>query len=79
MTVTNYLDDFLFIELTLTRCNALVSKFLNLCKDICVPVSGDKTEWAAERIVFLGILLDGGKLSFVSTIGQMWKGIEYVE
>ena len=38
MTVTNYLDDFLFIELMSARCNAMVSMFLDLCNDICVPV-----------------------------------------
>ena len=57
--VTNYLDDFLFIDTTAPGCNALVSKFLKLCSDISLPVSLEKTEWATTRITFLGILLDG--------------------
>ena len=57
--VTNYLDDFLFIEMTKERCNAMVREFLNICSEISFPVATEKTEWAAARVVFLGILLDG--------------------
>ena len=60
--LTNYLDDFLFIALTLIRCNYLIQEFLNLCSEIGIPIALDKTEWAAIRIVFLGILLDGEHL-----------------
>ena len=57
--ITNYLDDFLFIARTLFKCNWMIQTFLELCKDLGVPVSMDKTEWATQLIVFLGILLDG--------------------
>ena len=30
-----------------------------MCRELGVPVSMEKTEWASELIVFLGILLDG--------------------
>ena len=33
--------------------------FLDLCRDLGVPVAMEKTEWATMKIVFLGILLDG--------------------
>ena len=56
---TNYLDDFIFCAQTLKNCNKLVRKFLDLCGQLGVPVALDKTEWATQRIVFLGILLDG--------------------
>ena len=57
-TVTNYLDDFLFLAYTLNRCNYLIAKFLKLCSEVGVPISEEKTEWATTRIVFLGMLLD---------------------
>ena len=57
--VTNYLDDFLFIALTIIRCNSLVEQFIQICDQIGFPVAFDKTEWAAETMTFLGILLDG--------------------
>ena len=62
MSITNYLDDFLFVEVSKERCNALVRSFLSLCKELQVPVSAEKTEWAARTVVFLGILLDGWNL-----------------
>ena len=57
--VTNYLDDFLFIALTLMGCNAQINPFLELCAEIKLPVSLEKTEWANTLTIFLGILLDG--------------------
>ena len=57
--ITKYLDDFLFIALTILRCNALVQKFISVCEKIGIPVAFDKTEWASETLIFLGILLDG--------------------
>ena len=55
----NYLDDFLFLALTKIVCDWLMSEFLDLCKDIGIPVALEKTEWGTMVIVFLGILLDG--------------------
>ena len=57
--ITSYLDDFLFISKSREECNFMVSKFLRICEYIGFPVSDDKTEWATEKILFLGILLDG--------------------
>ena len=58
-TVTNYLDDFLFIATTRRVCNETVQRFLSMCEEIGCPVSLEKTEWANELMVFLGILLNG--------------------
>ena len=58
----NYLDDFLFIEITIVLCNAVVTLFLDMCKTIHLPVSLEKTEWAALTLIFLGNLLDGTNL-----------------
>ena len=58
-TITNYLDDFLFLALTLLRCNYLLKQFLDICNQIGFPIAIEKTEWASEVITFLGILLNG--------------------
>ena len=43
-SVTNYLDDFLFLALTILACNYLIQEFLDLCQEIGVPIALDKTE-----------------------------------
>ena len=55
----NYLDDFLFVEVTKQLCNDLIMKFLKICEYLGVTIASEKTEWATVRLVFLGILLDG--------------------
>ena len=60
--VTNYLDDFLFIVKSVVLCNWMIQKFLDLCLELGVPISREKTEFASEIIVYLGILLDGRNL-----------------
>ena len=62
LSVINYLDDFLFIDISEAACNAFLSQFLQLCQEIRLPVALDKTEWACEKLVFLGIMLDGKNL-----------------
>ena len=57
--VTNYLDDFLFIDISQELCNQMVRNFLQLCGYINFPVALEKTEWATHRLTFLGILIDG--------------------
>ena len=56
---SNYLDDFIFVAPTRTQCNSLVSKFLQICQEIGVPVAEEKTKMAEQQMVFLGLLLDG--------------------
>ena len=58
-TITNYLDDFLFIALLKQHCDWMLKKFIKLCQLINCPISGEKTEWDTICIVFLGVLLDG--------------------
>ena len=57
--VTNYLDDFLFLALTVMRCNMLIEAFINLCTELGIPISKEKTEWGSLYTIFLGILLNG--------------------
>lgn len=42
-------------------CNGQVQQFMEICDSISFPVSLDKTEWATQLIVFLGILLNAIK------------------
>lgn len=57
--VTIYLDDFLFVAFTQWHCSYLIQQFLDLCEEVGVPISEEKTEWVSESVVFLGILLNG--------------------
>ena len=62
-SINNYLDNFLFIARTMFLCNWLIHQFLDLCNEIGMPINMDKTEWASQLIVFLGILLNGNTLT----------------
>ena len=59
---TNYLDDYLFVQVTEAASNHMVSHFLLLCNQLGVPVAQEKTVYATQIIVFLGMLLDGRNL-----------------
>lgn len=54
----NFLDDFFFAELLKKICNESVQCFLDICAQINFPVSLEKTEWATQEIVFLGLLIN---------------------
>ena len=60
--VTNYLDDFLFMDKSKQVCNSIIRRFVDLCKYLNVPLAADKTIWATSKIVFLGLLLNGEQL-----------------
>ena len=77
--ITNYLDDFLFIYISIQSCNAIVIIFLNVCERIRFPVSLDKTEWASPRIVFLGMLLDGSTLTISISEERRWEILNLVQ
>ena len=62
-SITNYLDDFLFMAVVAILCNQMLQVFLNICRQINCPINEDKTEWATQLIVFLGILLNGRMLT----------------
>ena len=61
--VNNYLDDYLLLAVTLAKCNQLMLSFLQLCDQIRLPISMEKTEWATPFLVFLGIHLNGVTLT----------------
>ena len=50
----NYLDDSFFTAIVRALCNNQVTTFLEVCRQICFPVSLDKTYWATTKIIFVG-------------------------
>ena len=62
-TIMNYLDDFLFISYARRLCRHMLETFLNICKQVGVPISPEKTEWPTQILVFLGILLNGTNMT----------------
>ena len=62
-TVTNYLDDFLFIASEEGTCNNMVRRFILICEEIGCPIAIEKTEWAALHMIFLGLMLNGDSLT----------------
>ena len=58
VSITNCLDDFLFVATMVRKCNWTMNQFLGVCFKLGVPIAQEKTEWGSEVIVFLGILLN---------------------
>ena len=75
-TITNYLDDFLFIAILKSTCDSVMHKFLEMCKDLGILVALEKTEWSSTQIVFLGILLDGEHLILAVPIEKQEKALK---
>ena len=73
--ITNYLDDFLFIAIAKLMCNGMIMEFLNICKQLNLPVALEKTEWSSTLIVFLGILLDGRNLILALPLEKQRKAL----
>ena len=59
MVLMNYLDDFLFVACMIQLCNWYMTKFIQLCAELNVPLAEDKTVWTSLQVIFLGILMLG--------------------
>ena len=77
-TVTNYLDDFLFIGRNRDKCNDSITNFLEICEQIGCPVAMEKTEWAMNQIVFLGVLFDGLNMCLAIPEDKVTKAIDKI-
>ena len=77
-SISNYLDDFLFQNATKHGCEAMVELFLNVCGEIGLPISMDKTVRATRRITFLGLLLDGKNLTMSLPEDKRCKALSMV-
>ena len=56
---SNYLDDFIFCAGSREECLEMVSGFISLCKNLNIPLAEEKTIWPTQKLVFLGVLIDG--------------------
>ena len=74
--ITNYLDDFLFVGETELICNRMVRQFLTLCSFLGCEVAPEKTEWAAPRVIFLGIMLNGDTCTLSLPVQKSNKALE---
>ena len=54
----NYLDDFLFAETQRGMCNHHMNNFVDICNQIRLPVSPEKTVEASTTMTFLGLLIN---------------------
>ena len=77
--LTNYLDDYLFIALMKMECDRLVKMFLEICDEIGCPIAEEKTEWGSNRIIFLGILLDGVNYMMAIPIEKRDKAVHLIK
>ena len=57
----------------------MIQQFLDLCAEIGVPISMDKTEWGSTLIIFLGILLDGKTLTLSIPLDKRIKAINMLQ
>lgn len=58
-TLDHYLDDFLFAGAANTNnCTYLMNCFMDICKEICVPLAENKTEGPKTLLTFLGLGID---------------------
>ena len=78
-TITNYLDDFLLLALTIWLCNWLISEFLKLCEELGIPIALEKTEWVKDWVIFLGILLDGRQMIMSIPIEKRTKAVKMLQ
>ena len=77
--ITNYLDNFLFVAISLKICNGMVEEFHAICHVIGCPISMEKTEWATQLIVFLGVLLNGKTKTLSIPIDKKQKALDLLK
>ena len=56
--VCHYLDDFFFVAKTPELCQQMLQTFQELCANIGVPLSGDKTVGPTQNLQYLGLTID---------------------
>ena len=78
-SITNYLDDFLFIHYLRQVCNKLMRTFLWVCEQINFPVALKKTEWANTSIVFLGMLFNGKTFSLMIPVDKVNGALHLIQ
>lgn len=56
--INNYLDDFQTCKLDRLGCNRYLEIFMEICEELNLPLSKDKTQWATQIMIFLGLLIN---------------------
>lgn len=56
--ISNLLDDFLTCKQDAAGCNRFLLTFIDICRQINLPLAEEKTCFACQLIVFLGLLID---------------------
>ena len=75
----NYLDDFFFTALWKIWCDQQMETFLKVCKQICFPVSLEKTFWGMTQLVFLGLLLDSERQIVKIPFEKVERAIQMID
>ena len=75
----NYLDDYLFAASCETLCDWQIRTFLDVCKEISLPVSERKTHWSSTFITFLGFLVDRKNKFVLIPLEKLQKENELVD
>ena len=75
-SITNYLDDFLFIAMLKSICDGVIRQFLHLCNDLNIPLAWEKIKWGTTTLVFLGILMDGERLLLGIPLERQQKALK---
>ena len=77
--LVNYLDDYFFAALMKLLCNGQVNAFLQVCQEICFPVSLEKTFWASTKLTFLGFLIDTVNQLMLVPLEKLERAINMVD
>ena len=75
----NYMNNFLLVALFEMACNNLVEVFLQVCTEIRFPVALDKTFWATQTTVFLGMLLNTRNQTISVPLDKREKAVKMLE
>lgn len=74
-----YLDDGLQIGFNETNANGNLAIYLDLCRQINLPISEDKTVWATQVIVFLGLLINAAKKIITIPEPKLSKALNQID
>lgn len=72
--INNYLDDFLTCKIDEEGCNGYLLCFIDICGEINLPLSEDKTCFATQLIGFLGLLIDSVRQTVSIPLEKIERG-----
>lgn len=74
-----YLDDVLNAGHDRESCNGSLRNYLRICEEINFPISEEKTEWATQIIIFLGLLINTITLTLSIPIEKRDNALNQIE